>query len=68
MKTKIELISKEIGTNEQTILHTTDVDMFLIPRIGEHIIFKGGAYIVMDVIHDYDSNTLEVHLIDIGVW
>lgn len=68
MKTKINLLAKEIGSDELTSLHVTNTEMFMPPRMEETIIFQGDTYICIDVIHNYDKNTIEVILIDTGVW
>lgn len=68
LKSKINLISKEIGSDKLTSLHVTNTEMFMPPRMGETIIFQGDEYICVDVIHNYDKNTIEVILIDTGVW
>ena len=68
MKSKINLLSKDIGTKELTSLHVSNTEMFMPPRIGETIIFERDEYICVDVIHNYDKATIEVILIDTGVW
>ncbi len=68
MKTKIELLSKEIGKQKLTSLHITNTEMFMPPRMEETIIFQGNEYVCVEVIHDYDKNTIDIILIDTGVW
>jgi len=68
MKSKINLLSKEIGTEKLTSLHVSNTEMFMPPRIGETIIFQGDTYACVDIVHNYDKNTVEVILIDTGVY
>ena len=68
MKTNINLLSKEIGTDELTSLHVTNTEMFMPPRIGETIIFQGDTYVCVDIVHNYDKNQIQVILIDTGVY
>ena len=68
-KTRIELLVKEIGMDKENIsIHVSNTEMFMPPRITETIIFQGDTYNVIDVIHNYDKNRIEVILVDTGVY
>lgn len=68
VKSKIELLVKAPNKEVYDSLHVTNTEMFMPPRIGEYIIFQGDNYIVCDIVHNYDKNTIEVHLVDTGVY
>lgn len=68
MKIKINLLEKEIGNAKLNNIHVTNTEMFMPPRMDETIILKGNTYVCIDVIHDYDKNTIDIILIDTGVW
>ena len=68
MKTKLNLLVKEMDTKEMKSIYITNTEMYMPPRITETIIHQGDTYNVIDVIHNYDKHTIEIILIDTTLW